>query len=327
MMILEAENLKKTYLSKVSLYKQIFLPFSKRKRIEALDSVSICLEPGQILGVVGPNGSGKTTLLKILANLLEPDDGTVSICGQMVCKNRVRIRSKIGYVLGNEKHFWGHLTGRENLESFARRCDFTVDHAKRRTAVLIKQFNFENNADQLFKNYSVGMKKKVSVMRSLLHEPSLLLFDDMTNGLDPISAKMVKEMIRGYVSGKKDCAAIWATHRLEEISQICDKVVIIDSGKVISSGFVEDFIDKSATQYMLKLEKPDGQVKAFCENTNHRTKVQLAKDTTSEVFISGINQKQFSRIISMDIKDFGSYAIFAGCVKKDSAQMFEDFQS
>ncbi len=327
MMVLEAVNLKKTYLRDLPLYKQVLLPFSRRQRVKALDSVSICVGAGQILGVVGPNGAGKTTLLRILADLLDPDEGTVSICGQVLSKKGYQIRSRIGYVSSDERSFFWRLTGRENLEFFARLYGLSTSHAKRRAAVLIKRFGFENKTDQLFRDYSAGMRKKVSVMRALLHEPSVLLLDEMTNSLDPGSARMVKEMVRRYVSEKKGCAAVWSTHKLEEISQICDKVVMIDSGRIIAGSLVEDCDDSSASEYVLKLENLNGQIEAFCKKTGCKTKVRPAKDNTNELVISGINQKQFSRIVSMAVKDFGAYIIFAGCIKKDPDVIFEEFQS
>ena len=244
----------------------------------------------------------------------------------MLGKNNFRIRSQIGYVSSDERSFFWRLTGRENLEFFARLYGLSAGHAKRRTAVLLKQFDFENKADQLFRDYSAGMRKKVSVMRALLHEPSLLLLDEVTNSLDPGSARMVKEMVRGYVSGQKGCAAVWSTHRLEEISQICDKAVMIDSGRIISGGLVEDYDDNSARDYMLKLENLNGQIEAFCEKTGCKVEARPAKDNTNELVISGINSKQFSQIVSMAVKDFGAYIIFAGCINKDLGQIFEDFQ-
>jgi ABC-type multidrug transport system ATPase subunit len=171
------------------------------------------------------------------------------------------------------------------------------------------------------------MRKKVSVMRALLHEPPLLLLDEATNSLDPGSSKLVKEMIRGYVSDKKDCAAIWSTHRLEEISQICDKVVMIDSGKIISEGLVEDFADSSTGEYLLKLENLNGQFDAFCKNTGCQTEVRLGKDNKNELVISGISQQKFSQIVSMAVKDYGAYVLFAGCIKNDPEVVFEDIQS
>lgn len=324
MKVLEAVNLKKTYLRDLSFHKQIFLPFSKRQKVKALDSVSICIKSGQILGVVGPNGAGKTTLLRILADILELDEGMVSICGRKLRKKDHQIRSHIGYVSSDERSFFWRLTGRENLEFFARLYGLSCLQAKKRTQGLIAEFGFEKKADQLFRDYSAGMRKKVSVMRALLHQPSLLLLDEVTNSLDPDSAKMVKEMVRSYVAGQKDCAAVWSTHRLEEISQICDKVVMINNGRIVSAFLVKEI--SQSNEYMLKVENLNGQIYTFCERTGFKTKVRASTDKTNEILISGIDSRQFSQVVSMAVKDFGAYVIFAGCIKKDANKIFEDLQ-
>ena len=326
MIVLEAINLQKTYLREPPFHKQILLPFSKRQQIKALDCVSVCIESGLIFGVVGPNGAGKTTLIRILADLLEPDGGTVSICGRILGKNGRQVRGRIGYVSSDERSFFWRLTGRENLEFFARLYGLSYIDAKQRTAKLIEKFDFGKKADHLFRDYSAGMRKKVSVMRALVHRPQLLLLDEVTNSLDPGSSKMVKDMVRRYVSEQRDCAAIWSTHRLEEISQICDRAVMIDSGRIISGGLVENFISNSTDRYLLKLENINGQLDIFRGKINCCSEVRTGKDNKNEIVIIGINQQKFSQIVSMAVKDFGAYVIFAGCLKKDPDEIFEDFQ-
>ncbi len=142
MKVLEAVNLKKTYLRDLPLYKQILLSFSRRQRVKALDSINICIGTGQILGVVGPNGAGKTTLLRILGDILQADSGTVSICGQMLDKNSFRIRRRIGYVSSDERSFFWRLTGKENLEFFARLYNLSIYFYNSTTAL----FSFFINA-------------------------------------------------------------------------------------------------------------------------------------------------------------------------------------
>ena len=321
-MIVQASNLTKTYRKHLPLLKHIGRPFSARQMITALDSVSIGIRSGEILGLVGPNGAGKTTLLRILADLVEPDSGTISICGHSLTSKGSRIRSKIGYVSSDERSFFWRLSGRENLEFFARLYGCSADHARLRTARLIEEFHFQDRADQLFRDYSAGMRKKVSVIRALLHQPALLLLDEVTNSLDLLSAEMVKDIVRQYVSDRKGCAAVWSTHRFEEISQICDGVAIIDSGRIISRDYVEDAA--ACSDYILRLENLNGQLETLCKKAGCCTKVRAAQDNTSELFISDISRRQFSRIVSMAVKDFGAYVIFAGCVKKDSNNMFQD---
>lgn len=243
MKVLETENLNKTFPAELPFVRQLLLPFAKRDEVRAVDGVSFSIESGRILGVVGPNGAGKTTLIRILADLLEPDSGVVKICGKKLSAEEWRIRAGIGYVSSDERSFFWRLTGRENLEFFAKLYGLSSFDAKKRTADLIAEFGFEKKADQLFRDYSAGMRKKVSVMRALIHEPSLLLLDEVTNSLDPDSARMVRKMIRSYVSDLKYRAAVWSTHRLEEISQICDEIIMIDSGRIIKA----DRVDRSCT--------------------------------------------------------------------------------
>lgn len=324
MMVLETTNIKKAYQKDLNLYKQIFLPFSKKQKLKVLDSVDLCIESGQILGLVGPNGAGKTTLLRILADVLKPDEGTIKISGLVADNNNYKIRSQIGYVSSDERSFFWRLTGRENLMFFAKLYNLNVKMANKRISILLEQFNFTNKANQLFMDYSSGMRKKISVMRALLHEPKLLLLDEVTNSLDPNSAKIVKDLVRNYVSRKKDSAAIWSTHRLEEISQICDKVVKIDSGKIVSACFSKNL--NRSDNYMLKVENLNGQLEMFCEKTGFKTKIRHAEDKTNEIFIRDINPSQFSQVVSMAVKDFGAYVIFAGCINKGSNQILEDFQ-
>ena len=321
-MIVETNSIKKTYQKHLPLSKRVRSPFSKQQRVTALDSVSICIESGQILGLVGSNGAGKTTLLRILADLLEPDLGTVSICGKPLAQRDARIRRKIGYVSSDERSFFWRLTGKENLEFFARLYGCSVGQSRKRTACLIEEFNFEDKADQLFRDYSAGMRKKTAVMRALLHEPSLLLLDEATNSLDWVSAETVKGIVRRYVSDQKGRAAVWSTHRLEEVSQICDKVATIDSGRIISKDYVEDSV--ACLDYMLRLENLNGQLETFCRTAGCCAKTRKAKDNTDELFLSGITRRQFSRIVSMAVKDFGAYVVFAGCVQKGPDTMSQD---
>nr|MBC8481488.1 ABC transporter ATP-binding protein [Planctomycetota bacterium] len=159
------------------------------------------------------------------------------LCGG--CENLSR--RGIGYVSSDERSFFWRLSGRDNLLFFARLYGLTSKHGRARIEVLLKQFDFEKRADDLFKNYSAGMRKKVSIIRALMHQPSLLLLDEVTNSLDPESTAAVKKVIRQYVSAGQGRMAIWSTHRLEEMPEICDGFLIIDSGRIVSQGAIADF--------------------------------------------------------------------------------------
>ena len=230
----------KKFLVAQPFYKRMLSPFSAREKIFALRDVSFNIDAGQILGVVGPNGAGKTTLIKILADVLEADSGQIMLCGRELRKCGRFLRGKIGYVSSDERSFFWRLTGRQNLEFFGRLYGLSPKKILDRVSWILKEFNFERKADQLFRDYSTGMRKKIAVMRALLHQPQIVLLDEVTNSLDPASAGMVKTFIRKYVSGQV-CASVWSTHRLEEIAEVCDKVIIVENGEVRFYDSIDNF--------------------------------------------------------------------------------------
>jgi len=316
MLAVEVLNLKKTFNIERPVYKQILSPFGNSKKLTAIDSASFNICSGEILGVVGPNGAGKTTLLRMLADILLPDSGSIRLCGNTVTRHGYELRRHVGYVSSDERSFFWRLTGKENLEFFASLYGLNPRQATARTASLLEQFDFIGKANRLFRDYSAGMRKKVSVMRAFIHNPSLLLLDEVTNSLDPNSAKMVMEMVRQYVSEHENSAAIWSTHRLEEISLICDRVMMIESGKIVTEGLARNYGQNS--EYLLKLQNLNGGLNAFCEKIGGCAKVTSVEDEIMEILISGIDQKQFSQVVSMAVKDYGAYVVFAGCVKRST---------
>jgi ABC-2 type transport system ATP-binding protein len=238
--IAEAQGIEKYFVLDRPLYEQVFAPFAAKKMICALKGVSFKVKPGEIVGVVGPNGAGKTTLLRILADLLEPDSGWVALCGQRLTKKKCHLRSKIGYVSSDERSFFWRLTGRQNLEFFARLYEVSGLEAPKRIRAMLDMFALWEKADQLFRDYSTGIRKKFALARALIHQPKILLLDEVTNSLDSSSAQSVKSLVREYVSSRDGCGGVWSTHRFEEIVEICDKVLVINEGRVQFFGSVSE---------------------------------------------------------------------------------------
>jgi ABC-2 type transport system ATP-binding protein len=238
--VIEANNIEKHFDIERPLHKMVFAPFAAGQTVCALKDVSFCVDSGQILGVVGPNGAGKTTLLRILANLLEADGGRIKLCGHEL-NGEPYLRTNIGYVSSDERSFFWRLTGRQNLEFFAGLYGINMPKARKRITKLITLFNLEEKSNQLFRDYSTGTRKKFALARALIHQPGVLLLDEVTNSLDVDSAQRAKFLVREYIRGGNDRAAIWSTHRFEEIEQICDKVLVIDKGRVTFFGNAADF--------------------------------------------------------------------------------------
>ena len=219
---------------------RLLTPFKPVPKIHALKAVTFDVNAGEILGIVGPNGAGKTTLLRILADLLRPDQGEITLCGQTLRSNCHHIRRNIGYVSSDERSFFWRLTGIQNLLFFAQLYGIAHNHACKRINTMLKAFALEKYADQLFRDYSTGTRKKFSLIRALIHQPAILLLDELTNSLDPPSAQSVKSLIQKYVSRPVGCTAIWSTHRLDEVGEICHKVLALDNGRVRFFGSVSD---------------------------------------------------------------------------------------
>lgn len=237
--IVEAADLKKYFAVDRSLYEQVLAPFAPKKVVRALEGVTFDIGSGEILGIVGPNGAGKTTLLRILANLLEADRGRVKLCGQEL-NNKCHVRAHIGYVSCDERSFFWRLSGKQNLEFFAGLYGLGQQLARKRIAQLLDKFGLEEKAAELFRDYSTGTRKKFALARALIHQPRVLLLDEVTNSLDVPSAQSVKALVREYASVQPGRAAVWSTHRFEEIGEICDKVLVISEGRMKFFGTIND---------------------------------------------------------------------------------------
>lgn len=221
-MVLEVKNISKRFGGL----------FSRSRRVEALKSVSFSVDEGEITAVLGNNGAGKTTLIKIIANLLQADKGFVRIDGEIM-KSSHSLRRNIGYVSSDERSFFWRLTGKENLEFFGKLYGMKNREIKQGLDELFDLFGFDKYSGKLFRDYSAGMRKKTAVMRAMMHRPKLLLFDEVTNSLDIESCGRLKNVVMDYVKEQSGRAAVWCTHRVEEVGQICDKVLEIRTGKII----------------------------------------------------------------------------------------------
>jgi ABC-2 type transport system ATP-binding protein len=230
--VVEVRNLSKWFPRRPAWRPWAGAPLLRAERFYALRDVSLAVGPGEILGVAGPNGAGKTTLLRLIADLLEAQTGSVRLGGRELAGLGPLARRNIGYVSNDERSFFWRLTGKQNLEFFGRLYGLSRTQVRRRIDDLLEGFSLQEQACQLFRDYSSGTRKKLAIMRALLHEPALILLDEATNSLDPPSARRVKSLVRDYVSAGPARAAIWSTHRLEEIGEICDNVLVINHGCV-----------------------------------------------------------------------------------------------
>ncbi len=228
---IEAKELRKTYVSKRGLVRR------RVERVEALRGVSFRVDRGLVYGLLGPNGAGKTTTVKILSTLLLPDSGEAYVGGYSVIDDAQRVREIIGVSLSVERGFFWKLTGRENLKYFGmlrglhgRMLDERVEEVLE--LVGLKKLGGDR---KLFEEYSLGMKARLSIARALLHDPEILILDEPTLGLDPPSSRHIRGLLVDMAHGKGKTVLI-TSHNMFEVELICDRVAIINKGRIIAEG-------------------------------------------------------------------------------------------
>ena len=212
--------------------------FKSRKRVvEAVAGVDLMVKPGEIFGFLGPNGAGKTTTLRMLATLMPPSGGTAKVAGFDLATEPGKIRDRIGYV-GQAGGSDFEITGRRELVFQARLYGMSPDAAKKRAAVLIEMLELEVCADRAGKTYSGGQKRRLDIGLGLVHSPQLLFLDEPTTGLDPQSRARVWDEVRRM--HERGTTVFLTTHYLDEADALCDRIAIIDYGKIVAEGTPEE---------------------------------------------------------------------------------------
>jgi len=236
---IETHNLTKVFEKKAKaetlglrrLYRRVK---PKKDKIVAVDHINLSIKEGELFGLLGPNGAGKTTTIKLLCTLLLPDEGTATVNGYDIVKQGEDVRKSIGVVTGGERGLYWRLTGRENLWFFSQLYNVPDNVANERISKLLKLVELEERADEQVEKYSRGMKQRLHVIRGLVNDPPILLLDEPTLGLDPASARVIRDFIKEELQKKLGKTILHTTHYMEEADQLCDRIAIIDYGKIIA---------------------------------------------------------------------------------------------
>jgi ABC-2 type transport system ATP-binding protein len=200
----------------------------------AVADVDLRIPRGAAFGYLGPNGAGKTTLIRMLLGLTDASAGTMHLLGQPVPARRAKALARVGAIV-EEPRFHGFLTGRENLEIIAAARE---PKAHARIDGALARVGLAHRADERVKRYSLGMRQRLGVARSLLGDPELLILDEPTNGLDPAGIHEFRAMIRGFVAEGR--TVLLSSHLLAEVEKICDEVAIVDRGRVVMQGSIAE---------------------------------------------------------------------------------------
>jgi len=208
------------------------------KTLKAVDSISLNVESGEIFGLLGPNGAGKTTTVKVLTTLLPPTSGEAFVDGFNVVHEASKVRRVIGYV-PQALSADGTLTGYENLLIFAKLYDIPLAVRKKRIFDVLEFMGLTDHADKLVRNYSGGMIRKLEVGQALLHNPKVLFLDEPTVGLDPVARQTVWEHVT-KLRKTLGMTIFMTTHYMEEADTLCDRVAIMNLGKIAAIGTVQE---------------------------------------------------------------------------------------
>ena len=228
-------------------------------KIEALRDVTFDVARGEVFGLLGSNGAGKTTLLKILATLIRPDGGDAAVCGYGVVGDEKNVRERIGFVAADERSFHWRLTGRQNLRFFGSLLNLSGAALGSRIEEMRELLEMAEFLDRRVDGYSAGMKQRLALARGLLAQPEVLLMDEPTRGLDPISARNLLESVR-WLADERRATVLMVTHRLSEAASICDRVAILHRGALERVDAVRDLCRSTSASgtYRIRGEIPTG---------------------------------------------------------------------
>jgi len=210
--------------------------------VTAVHDVSLQVRPGEIVGLLGPNGAGKTTTLRMLAGILSPDRGRVTVDGLDMRADPILAKRRLGFLSGDTQ-LYQRLSPREMLHYFATLYEIEPGHAARRVQALIGELDITEFADRPCGTLSSGQKQRANVARAFLHEPQLLILDEPTNALDVVSGQFIVQAIRRAREAGR--AVLLSTHIMGEAEYLCDRIALIHRGRIVDSGPLETLLQRS----------------------------------------------------------------------------------
>ena len=203
----------------------------------AVDDLSFEVRGGEVFGFLGPNGAGKTTTIKVIVGLLQPTSGTVQVAGYDTQKQPLQAKARCGYV-PDEPNLYRKLSAREFLHVVGDLYEMDRQQAERRIDELLRLFDLTAAGDDMIDSYSHGMRQKTALAAALMHDPQVLVLDEPTVGLDPKSARLIKDILRQMAD--RGAAVLLSTHILEIAERMCDRIGIIDHGKLVAVGTMSE---------------------------------------------------------------------------------------
>jgi len=259
-------------------------------KIKALNNLNLDIKRGELLGIIGPNGAGKTTAIRIISCILKPDSGDILVDGMSIHQEQIKIKSMIGY-LPEEPNLYERFKARDLLRYFAELYEVPGEDIDDRIGELLELVDMSHRADDRINTFSKGLRQRIGIARALIHNPQIIIFDEPTMGLDPATSHNIREFI-GELKGEK--TIILCTHYMDEADALCDRVAVLNQGKIMDIGTPQELKSNIHGDIILniKLETPDRKAAALIEGFS----------TVEDVSLSG-NQYTISLKSKKDIKE------------------------
>ncbi|GAA0824766.1 ABC transporter ATP-binding protein [Clostridium tertium] len=240
----------------------------KFNNVNSVDKVNLKVREGEVYGFLGPNGAGKSTTIKMILGLIRPNSGEISVFGKSIKDNREEILKDIG-ALVESPSYYGHLTAYENLEILRR----VLKVSKNEIEEKLKLVNLWDAKNKKVREFSLGMKQRLGIAQALMGNPKLLILDEPTNGLDPAGIIEIRNLIK-YLAKEKNITIIISSHILSEIELVATEVAVINKGKLLYQGSLDDLKKNSTNEVLIGLEKQEDKDSVFKLLTSRKYRVQ-----------------------------------------------------
>ena len=223
---IEVQDLRRVYKTTIGVIRR------HSKEVVAVEGISFEVGQGELFGLLGPNGAGKTTTVKMLTTLLYPTSGCASVLGYDVVKDEAKVRERIGFIFGGERGLYWRLSGYDNLRYFAALYRVDPEISAKRIPMLLEMVGLKGRGDEKVEGYSRGMKQRLHIARTLLHDPQVVFLDEPTIGLDPVGARELRTVVRDLQSAGK--TILLTTHYMFEADALCQRIAVVNHGKIIA---------------------------------------------------------------------------------------------
>ncbi|MBM4172323.1 MAG: ABC transporter ATP-binding protein [Ignavibacteria bacterium] len=222
------------------------------EKVTALQNINLSIEKGEFFGLLGPNGAGKTTLMNLIVGYLTPDSGSISFQGELVASDNLNVRKKIGFV-PQDISLFQEITAYQNLKIFGKLYELDNKDLSKKIDEVLELVRLNERKHDIVKEFSGGMKRRLNLAASLLHDPPILLCDEPTVGVDPQSRNAIFDML--YNLNQNGKTIVYTTHYMEEAERLCSRLAIIDNGNIIAKGTLVDLINLMEQKETIRIQK------------------------------------------------------------------------